>query len=189
MTRGTLVRHGIRDAPVDQLARGIVSARQSPGGRLSIFHIGSAPRFIARFADEWNLTNADTEIYEHKLDVFLQHCKDVGRDPSTVKRSIMQGYIIGATESEVLERAERIKEVVPRFEGMDARQVIEERSKMWFVGTPDQIAEQIYKFDKAGVDLLLLQCSPQLEEMERFAEQVIAGYGIKKVAEASLAAA
>ena len=25
----------------------------------------------------------------------------------------------------------------------------------------------------AGVNLLLLQCSPQLEEMERFAEQVI----------------
>jgi hypothetical protein len=28
-------------------------------------------------------------------------------------------------------------------------------------------------FSDAGVDLLLLQCSPQLEEMERFAEQVM----------------
>ena len=114
-------------------------------------------RIIARFADEWNLTNADTEIYQHKLDVFLQHCKEVGRDPGTVKRSIMQGYIIGESESEVLERAERIKEVVPRFEGMDARQVAEERSKMWFVGTPDQIAEKMRGFMKLGVELFMLQ--------------------------------
>jgi FMNH2-dependent dimethyl sulfone monooxygenase len=40
-------------------------------------------------------------------------------------------------------------------------------------GTPEQIAEQILEFEQAGVDLLLLQFSPQLEEMERFAEAVI----------------
>jgi FMNH2-dependent dimethyl sulfone monooxygenase len=42
------------------------------------------------------------------------------------------------------------------------------------VGTPDQIAERILEFERAGVDLLLLQFSPQYEEMERFAEDVIA---------------
>jgi FMNH2-dependent dimethyl sulfone monooxygenase len=41
------------------------------------------------------------------------------------------------------------------------------------VGTPDQVAERVAQFEDAGVDLLLLQCSPQLEEMERFAEKVI----------------
>lgn len=41
------------------------------------------------------------------------------------------------------------------------------------VGTPDQVAEQVRAFQEAGVDLLLLQCSPQLEEMERFAAQVM----------------
>ena len=42
------------------------------------------------------------------------------------------------------------------------------------VGTPDQVVERVGQFADAGVDLLLLQCSPQLEEMERFAEHVIA---------------
>jgi FMNH2-dependent dimethyl sulfone monooxygenase len=42
-------------------------------------------------------------------------------------------------------------------------------------GSPDQVAERVAAFAEAGVDLLLLQCSPQLEEMERFAEDVIAG--------------
>ncbi len=41
------------------------------------------------------------------------------------------------------------------------------------VGTAEQVAEQIRAFQAAGVGLLLLQCSPQLEEMERFAAEVM----------------
>jgi FMNH2-dependent dimethyl sulfone monooxygenase len=42
------------------------------------------------------------------------------------------------------------------------------------VGTPEQVRERIEAYQAAGLDLLLLQMSPQAEEMERFAEQVIA---------------
>ncbi len=41
------------------------------------------------------------------------------------------------------------------------------------VGTPQQVADRIGEFEKAGADLLLLQFSPQMEEMERFADGVI----------------
>jgi FMNH2-dependent dimethyl sulfone monooxygenase len=41
------------------------------------------------------------------------------------------------------------------------------------VGTPEQVVKRVAEFEAAGVDLLLLQCSPQFEEMERFAESVI----------------
>jgi FMNH2-dependent dimethyl sulfone monooxygenase len=41
------------------------------------------------------------------------------------------------------------------------------------VGTPEQVAERVAQFEAAGADLLLLQFSPQLEEMERFSEAVI----------------
>jgi FMNH2-dependent dimethyl sulfone monooxygenase len=43
------------------------------------------------------------------------------------------------------------------------------------VGTPEQIRERIAEYEAAGLDLLLLQMSPQAEEMERFAAQVIHG--------------
>jgi dimethylsulfone monooxygenase len=36
------------------------------------------------------------------------------------------------------------------------------------------VVERVAAFAEAGVDLLLLQCSPQLEEMERFSSAVIA---------------
>jgi dimethylsulfone monooxygenase len=45
-----------------------------------------------------------------------------------------------------------------------------------FVGTPDQLIERIAAYEEAGLDLLLLQMSPQAEEMDRFAEGVIARY-------------
>ena len=41
------------------------------------------------------------------------------------------------------------------------------------IGTPEQIAERILAFEKVGVTLLLLQFSPQLEEMKRFSEKVM----------------
>ena len=41
------------------------------------------------------------------------------------------------------------------------------------IGTPEQVRERVAEFEAAGVDLLLLQFSPQMEEMERFASQVI----------------
>ncbi len=41
------------------------------------------------------------------------------------------------------------------------------------VGTPEKVKAQIAEFERVGVDFLLLQCSPQLEEMERFSREII----------------
>jgi FMNH2-dependent dimethyl sulfone monooxygenase len=41
------------------------------------------------------------------------------------------------------------------------------------IGTAEQVAERVAQFEAAGADLVLLQFSPQLEEMERFSEAVI----------------
>src|SRR5205814_7378486 len=41
------------------------------------------------------------------------------------------------------------------------------------VGTPSQVQDRIAEFEAVSVDFFLLQCSPQLEEMERFAAAII----------------
>ncbi len=41
------------------------------------------------------------------------------------------------------------------------------------IGTPQQVKDRVARFEEIGVDFFLLQCSPQLEEMERFSEAVI----------------
>ena len=41
------------------------------------------------------------------------------------------------------------------------------------IGTPDQIASRLHAYEQAGVGLMLLQFSPQREEMARFGRDVI----------------
>jgi len=77
--------------------------------------------------------------------------------------------------------------LVPLFAALDRRGIAYERlapdghfircptvaSAPNLVGTPEQLKERIAEYEAAGLDLLLLQMSPQTEEMERFANQVM----------------
>lgn len=102
------------------------------------------------------------------------------------------GYaIVREHDREVKAELERIKDVRHSAAGyanyqqwlagtqLERQMSIEEYSvsnrglRTGLVGTPDQVRSQIERFAEAGVDLLLLQFSPQLEEMERFSETVI----------------
>lgn len=62
---------------------------------------------------------------------------------------------------------------------LEQRMTIEEYSvsnrglRPGLVGTAAHVSERIEEFEAAGVNLLLLQCSPQAEEMERFAAEII----------------
>jgi FMNH2-dependent dimethyl sulfone monooxygenase len=106
------------------------------------------------------------------------------------------GYaIVRGSEAEVKREVERITEIRPGTPGyanyqdwlnntqLEQRVSLEDYSvsnrglRSGLTGTPEQVAERIREFERAGLDLLLLQFSPQLEEMERFAEEVIWGQG------------
>jgi len=52
------------------------------------------------------------------------------------------------------------------------------------VGTPEQVQARIADYEAAGVDLMLLQFSPQREEMARFGRDVIASYRVTERASA-----
>jgi FMNH2-dependent dimethyl sulfone monooxygenase len=104
----------------------------------------------------------------------------------------MAGYfIVRESEAAARRELERITNIQPGSPGyqnyqdwlahtqLEQRVSLEDYSvsnrglRAGLVGTPEQIADRIRALEQAGVDLLLLQCSPQLEEMERFAEQVM----------------
>ena len=99
--------------------------------------------------------------------------------------------IVRDSEREAKQELARITNVTPGSPGysnyqdwisntqLESRVTLEDYSvsnrglRAGLVGTPEQVAEQVQRFEDAGVGLLLLQCSPQLEEMERFSEAVI----------------
>ena len=113
-----------------------------------------------------------------------------GRPPMTYG---MAGYVICRdTEAEAQAELERILDVRSSTEAyasyrdfvagsqLESHVSLEEYSvsnrglRAGLVGTPEQIIERIRAYESVGVDLLLLQFSPQHEEMERFGRQVIA---------------
>ena len=102
------------------------------------------------------------------------------------------GYaIVRETEKEAREEVQRITDVHQSAAGygnyqqwlagtqLEQRVSLEDYSvsnrglRSGLVGTAEQVAERVAQFEAAGVDLVLLQFSPQLEETERFAETVI----------------
>jgi FMNH2-dependent dimethyl sulfone monooxygenase len=99
--------------------------------------------------------------------------------------------IIRNSEAEVkkeLERITNVKEGTPGYNNyqqwlagtqLEQRLSLEDYSvsnrglRSGLTGTPQQVQDRIGEFEEAGVDFFLLQCSPQLEEMERFSETII----------------
>lgn len=103
------------------------------------------------------------------------------------------GYaIVRETEREAQEEVRRITDVQQSAAGyanyqqwlagtqLEQRVSLEDYSvsnrglRSGLVGTAEQVAERVAAFEAAGVDLVLLQFSPQLEEMEVFGRAVIA---------------
>ena len=102
------------------------------------------------------------------------------------------GYaIVRNSEAEAQREVERITDVKQNASGfanyqqwlngtqLEQRMSIQEYSvsnrglRSGLVGTAAQVQDQLGRFEAVGVDLVLLQFSPQYEEMERFGESVI----------------
>jgi alkanesulfonate monooxygenase SsuD/methylene tetrahydromethanopterin reductase-like flavin-dependent oxidoreductase (luciferase family) len=112
---------------------------------------------VAREAVEWNLSHRDTDEYQQKRKVLDAACRDIGRDPASIRHSVMATLIIGRDRAEVRERALRIRDFIPSLKGLDADEVLASVGKTGLVGTPEEIAVTIRKHAALGVDLFMLQ--------------------------------
>jgi alkanesulfonate monooxygenase SsuD/methylene tetrahydromethanopterin reductase-like flavin-dependent oxidoreductase (luciferase family) len=112
---------------------------------------------VAREASEWNMTRIDLDMYEEGRAVLETSCREIGRDPSTIRHSMMTSYIIGRDRSELRERAAQVSKIVRDLSGKTPDEVIEDRRHAWFVGTPEEIAQKMRGIAAHGVDLFMLQ--------------------------------
>jgi alkanesulfonate monooxygenase SsuD/methylene tetrahydromethanopterin reductase-like flavin-dependent oxidoreductase (luciferase family) len=112
---------------------------------------------VAREAVEWNLSHRDTDEYQQKRKVLEAACRDIGRDPASIRHSVMANFIIGRDRNEVRERALRMRDFIPSLKGLDIEEVLASVGKTGLVGTPEEIADTIKKHAALGVDLFMLQ--------------------------------
>ena len=69
----------------------------------------------------------------------------------------MATVIIGRDRSELHERALRMRDVIPKLNGLDADEVLASFRETGLVGTPEEITDTIRKHSALGVDLFMLQ--------------------------------
>ncbi len=149
----------------------------------------AAKRLITRECDAYVTHGDPVERVAPKVADIQQRRESLGLDSMLYG---MAAYaIVRETEEEAKRELARVTNVSPGSPGygnyqdwvshtkLEQQLSLEDYSvsnrglRAGLVGTPHQVAEKIIELEEAGVGLLLLQFSPQLEEMERFAESVM----------------
>jgi alkanesulfonate monooxygenase SsuD/methylene tetrahydromethanopterin reductase-like flavin-dependent oxidoreductase (luciferase family) len=112
-------------------------------------------RIAARYADWWNLSDADIARFKDRVTVLKSHCEKLGRDWSTMRRTWFGRLAVGRTEAEALQRGRRVfpgeSEDDARARGRD----VYTRANA-FVGTPQRIVEDMQEFVEEGVDYFMV---------------------------------
>jgi len=149
----------------------------------------AAKSLIARTCDAYVMHGDPPERIAEKVADMRRRRDALGLPP--MKYGVAGYAIVRETEQEARDEVARITNVNAGSPGyanyrdwlantqLERRLTLEEYSvsnrglRSGLVGTAEQVSERVAAFEQAGADLLLLQFSPQLEEMESFAARVI----------------
>jgi dimethylsulfone monooxygenase len=185
----TVTHHG----PLYQLEGAVLEPK--PARPPAVYMGGESPRakeIISAQADAYVMHGDAPEMIAGKVADMSARRAEAGRPPLMFGVS---GFVICRdTEAEAQAELARVLNVRSSPEAyasyqdfvegsqLESRVSLEEYSvsnrglRSGLVGTPDQIIDRIRAYERAGVDLMLLQFSPQREEMARFGADVIRGY-------------
>jgi F420-dependent oxidoreductase-like protein len=122
----------------------------------------------ARFADEWNGLYTSFEEYASRNTLLDKLATELGRDPKSIKRSMMIGCEFGRDEDEVKALVKK------RTGGKRTAEDLREDFGM-AVGTANQIVEHLGKLADAGSQRVMLQwlALDDVDRLEALAAQVL----------------
>jgi F420-dependent oxidoreductase-like protein len=133
-------------------------------------------RMVARYADEWNLAGATPERVREKTAVLERHCEREGRNPATIARSLMAGFVIGESDAELSRRLASLREVLTSLPAAPDRETLAGlRARGWLVGRPADVVEQLGALADAGIQRVMLQHHNQqdFDSLELIARDVM----------------
>jgi F420-dependent oxidoreductase-like protein len=112
-------------------------------------------RLAARFADEYDTTMATFVECKERRDRISAACDAIGRDPASLRFSLMTTTLVGADEGELESRIRRMMQ--RRGEDGDPAEFERSWSPGRIVGTTDQVLETLAGYAEAGVDRVMMQ--------------------------------
>jgi F420-dependent oxidoreductase-like protein len=124
---------------------------------------GSAGRrsaaLAARWADEYNTIYVTPEEARERRAALDRACEVRGRDPATLRFSLMNGFLIGADRPDLRARARTLAEWRGHEDQAtaDVDGYLEALAQPWIVGTPEEFVARLREYEAAGVDGVMLQ--------------------------------
>ena len=112
-------------------------------------------RIAARYCDEFNLSSTSPDKAVAKFADLRAACEAIGRDPTTIGRSVMAGVLIGRNEAELSGRKSALLAAFGNDAGGD--EWIDAREPRWVLGTPDKARAMVARFADAGAERIMLQ--------------------------------
>jgi F420-dependent oxidoreductase-like protein len=112
-------------------------------------------RMAARYADEFNLVGADPARAAERFARLREICRAAGREPATLRRSVMTGVLVGGDRAEVDARSSAL--LAGFGLAADGEAWLAERRPRWVAGTPDEARATVDRFEAAGAERLVLQ--------------------------------
>jgi F420-dependent oxidoreductase-like protein len=113
----------------------------------------------ARWADEYNTIYVTPDGARERRANLDAACRDAGRDPGTLRFSLMNGYVIGSDRDDLRERGRRLAEWRDHQDQAekDIDAYLAAVADPWFVGTPGEIVDRLREYEAAGVERVMLQ--------------------------------
>jgi len=126
---------------------------------------------VARHADEWNCSYVGEDVFKDKSRQLDINCEAIGRDPLTLRRSLMIPFVIARSESELQERIH-----AHRLMFSDLPGDLPAWHRAGFIGgRPQQVIDQLKGFEQAGVTRFMLQHNnlDDIDSLTLLAEEVL----------------
>lgn len=115
-------------------------------------------KLVARYAAEWNCTNQPPETYAVKVAALERHCEAEGRDPATIRRSMMTFAILGRSARELDRVAERMMHVLGAPTGATATEYREgAKASGMLVGGVDEVVDRLGRMGELGLQEMEFQ--------------------------------
>jgi F420-dependent oxidoreductase-like protein len=114
-----------------------------------------AAALAARWADEYNVNYIGPDDVARAQARLSASCEAIGRDPSSLRLSLMTGVVVGADRADLKRRASALME--REGESGNLGESIERWSSNRLVGTVDEVLERLERYAEAGVQRVMLQ--------------------------------
>jgi len=126
-------------------------------------------RTVARYADACNVSGTPEEV-RYKFDVLEGHCREAGRDPSSIRRTMQ--VLLFLNEDPAFQ--ERVVQGVKAFRGGTE----DEARRAVLMGSVEDVSASVQSFVDAGVQEIFLQQFPRThrESLLRFSKEVIPAF-------------